>query len=388
MSRPELFEEPRPGRLQYWGRRLRESGSVRLRRALGALRTDDARDIGAPRPGSGPRFEISGFDTKFEEIETVLHDPQIVDCVERQPPAPFERLSPPAPRLPTGASLRDWPARPRRAPVYDIVPMSIELDMLELRLGQLYDLVDRFIVVESPRCYGGPRKPLFLSRNLQRFAPFAAKLTHVVVPEEAVLSVYPERRRRPTYAGDDAVHRAMWTAIRERIVFEPDAVIVSSDLDEIPSRDLVHCLRELAVPLPMRIRTPALRYRFSLRDPDTETDIVVFSPGQFDQVDADGRMLRFMPAKVWRAAGTVHLTSFLPPLALVAKFAMTTDWDPGILPFIRNEHDEAAAMLLEGRWFSRRLPAYDPDADPEHLVPWIARMNRARYAHYWTPAAG
>ena len=55
-----------------------------------------------------------------------------------------------------------------------------ELDMLEFRLEELNDVVDRFVIVESTKTFVGKDKPLFFSENLQRFEKYLPKITHII----------------------------------------------------------------------------------------------------------------------------------------------------------------------------------------------------------------
>lgn len=56
--------------------------------------------------------------------------------------------------------------------VYDIFIINTELDMLELRLEELHEQVDYFVVVESRTTFVGDEKPLYLRENWDRFQPF------------------------------------------------------------------------------------------------------------------------------------------------------------------------------------------------------------------------
>jgi len=44
-----------------------------------------------------------------------------------------------------------------------------ELDMLECRLIELYDVVDKFYLIESSVTFQGSSKPLIYKNNLDRF---------------------------------------------------------------------------------------------------------------------------------------------------------------------------------------------------------------------------
>src|SRR5258708_7712146 len=57
----------------------------------------------------------------------------------------------------------------KRRKIYDLVMVNTELDWLEIRLATLYDHVDYFVVVESPRTFTFLEKPLVLKMNWDKF---------------------------------------------------------------------------------------------------------------------------------------------------------------------------------------------------------------------------
>lgn len=78
--------------------------------------------------------------------------------------------------------------RKRPARVFDIFPFTYELDVLEMRLYELNDTVDYFLVIESTLTHRGTPKPLGYARN-QVYLYFLiyillcfAHLTEVYVP--------------------------------------------------------------------------------------------------------------------------------------------------------------------------------------------------------------
>jgi len=62
--------------------------------------------------------------------------------------------------------------------VIDSFPFNDELDMLELRLGQLDSVVDFFVLVETSRTFSGIQKPLYYLENKDRFAKWNHKIVH------------------------------------------------------------------------------------------------------------------------------------------------------------------------------------------------------------------
>jgi beta-1,4-mannosyl-glycoprotein beta-1,4-N-acetylglucosaminyltransferase len=58
-----------------------------------------------------------------------------------------------------------------------------ELDLLEIRLHELWDVVDRFVIVEAPVTHTNKPKPLYYQTHQQRFARFQSKIVYVVVDD-------------------------------------------------------------------------------------------------------------------------------------------------------------------------------------------------------------
>lgn len=58
-----------------------------------------------------------------------------------------------------------------------------ELDLLEIRLHELDEVVDAFILVESKVTFTGRSKELFFQGNRDRYARFLSKIRHVVVED-------------------------------------------------------------------------------------------------------------------------------------------------------------------------------------------------------------
>lgn len=370
------------GRPQRIATRMTEFAQARVSRAR-ELWQRTFPPPGPSHPGQGPSFPFVTNTPTLDELRGVLEHPQVLASIERDLPPFFPREPPPA-RHPMGGERICATPRRRLVRIYDVFPFALELDLLELRLAQLGDLVDRFIVVESPVGFGGVPKPLFLGRNLDRFRHFRDKLVPVVLDDDAVGVPRGDRRLGTDLRQEAALRNATWRAARSHIDPGPDTVVLWSDVDELPSRSVLRWIRDFDVPLPLRFHAPTLRYSFGWRDPETFAEVVAFSPQALP--DVEGHRLRHLDAPLLAARGTVHLTSFLHPLALAAKFAMTTEWEPGIHAYVRNEYDETAHMVESGRWFGRPMRRYDGERDPLGLVPWAARAHRERFAPLWGPA--
>jgi beta-1,4-mannosyl-glycoprotein beta-1,4-N-acetylglucosaminyltransferase len=118
-----------------------------------------------------------------------------------------------------------------RIKIYDCFIFYDELDLLELRLSELYCHVDWFVLVESRWTFRGDKKPLYFEDNKIRFQRFLSKIRHVVVdfvPEDEL--VYNPGDSRPS---SEAFQRRL---IQKGIVDADDQdVLLISDVDEIPN---------------------------------------------------------------------------------------------------------------------------------------------------------
>ena len=72
--------------------------------------------------------------------------------------------------------------QPHKPQIYDCFPFFNELELLEVRLSEMYDHVDKFVILEAAETYRGKPKPLHFAKNRQLFEKYADKIIHVVIP--------------------------------------------------------------------------------------------------------------------------------------------------------------------------------------------------------------
>ena len=60
--------------------------------------------------------------------------------------------------------------------IVDAFTFYNELDMLEIRLAELYNVVDFFVLVEATETFQGSPKPLYFDQNRARFKKYAKKI--------------------------------------------------------------------------------------------------------------------------------------------------------------------------------------------------------------------
>jgi beta-1,4-mannosyl-glycoprotein beta-1,4-N-acetylglucosaminyltransferase len=67
--------------------------------------------------------------------------------------------------------------------IYDCFSFYNEVDLLEIRLEELYDHVDHFVISEAGTTHSGKPKDFILLDNWERFKPWADKIIHVKVDD-------------------------------------------------------------------------------------------------------------------------------------------------------------------------------------------------------------
>ena len=116
--------------------------------------------------------------------------------------------------------------------IYDCFTFLNEFELLELRLRELYDHVDYFVIVEANRTFQNNFKPLYYADNHKRFDQWKDKIIYVSVTDmpEHTDTWGRERHQR------DAILRGLPNA-------EPNDIIMIGDADEIPRVETVQRLR-------------------------------------------------------------------------------------------------------------------------------------------------
>lgn len=113
--------------------------------------------------------------------------------------------------------------------VVDAFPFHDELDILEMRLLELFDAVDWFVLVEATVSHTDQPKPLWYQEHRDRFAPFADKIIAVTADRLPTLDEDPDPWAR------ELAQREYIGYGLARIQDLADAdIILQSDVDEIP----------------------------------------------------------------------------------------------------------------------------------------------------------
>lgn len=114
--------------------------------------------------------------------------------------------------------------------IYDCFMFYNELDILEIRLEELYPVVDRFIIVEGSRTFQGAPKPQLGWENSERYEKYSDKISWCLVNTWPNTGSPWEREFH---------QRNMIKHFLERDDMKYDDTVIISDADEIPRREVV-----------------------------------------------------------------------------------------------------------------------------------------------------
>lgn len=115
--------------------------------------------------------------------------------------------------------------------IYDCFIFYMENDLLEIRLEELYDVVDKFVLVESKFTHSGLPKPLYFEQDKERFKKYLDKIEHIVVDNFYDCKCNWEREKKQR----DAISEGLKNC-------NDDDVIIISDSDEIPrAKTILEC---------------------------------------------------------------------------------------------------------------------------------------------------
>ena len=127
--------------------------------------------------------------------------------------------------------------------IFDTLMLDSELDLLEHRLRETFDLVDVFVLIEAAETFRGEKKSLVFRENWERFSWAAPKIRHIALDSLGAAGTLPWSR--------EALQRnALMLGLRDA---QQDDIILILDADEIVSRPLLERLRSQGLDRPHRL---------------------------------------------------------------------------------------------------------------------------------------
>ena len=141
---------------------------------------------------------------------------------------------------------RDVPAKVGHA-----IQFGSDVDTLEIHLHELYDVVDKFFIVEMVIQHNMlfPTKELTWDhvKKQSRFRKFQDKIVHIVLDDVAIAEMYATETNETIWKVEHFQEMYRWKRIQEwndyTKFFGPDDLIGFGDTDEIASRENIQILK-------------------------------------------------------------------------------------------------------------------------------------------------
>lgn len=158
----------------------------------------------------------------------------------------------------SAACLRHgWTPYAQRPKVYDVIIFSVELELLELRLQELYEAVDVFVIVESTTTFTG--KPKKLGFDASRYAKYHDKIRYFTITGRALAA------GEGPFAIEGEQRRHVTDVLRTHVQPPENSLIIMSDVDELPSLGAVQLLSSCQAPLPLHLSLKSYVYSFEFQ---------------------------------------------------------------------------------------------------------------------------
>ncbi|CAO1639392.1 unnamed protein product [Sympodiomycopsis kandeliae] len=140
----------------------------------------------------------------------------------------------------------------------DAFLFSTELELLEVRLKELWNVVDVFVIVESTYDLMGNPKNLTFQDNKHKFIQYESKISH---------HIYQGREMKRTDGPftlvnemRDGVQRYLTSKVLPGM--SSDSLLLMSDVDEIPSQSTMELIKTCNTPLPLHLQMQNYVYSF------------------------------------------------------------------------------------------------------------------------------
>ena len=135
--------------------------------------------------------------------------------------------------------------------IYDCFTFYNELDLLELRLAELYNTVDHFVIVESNQTFTNRAKPFLFNENKERYAKWLDKIIHIKV-DDMPGSDNP---------WDNEIHQRN-SIMRGLADADANDIVFISDVDEVLRSQAVEYIKTTDQTL-FALRMPIFNFKFN-----------------------------------------------------------------------------------------------------------------------------
>lgn len=118
--------------------------------------------------------------------------------------------------------------------VYDCFIFFNELDLLEIRLNELNEVVDKFVLIEANKTFQNNHKPYYFEENKERFSPFLDKIIHIKLDKYPLFIpiINPFTPWKLEFFQRNSIVKGL-------VNCKPEDIVLISDVDEIPKASVL-----------------------------------------------------------------------------------------------------------------------------------------------------
>ncbi|CAH1426513.1 unnamed protein product [Lactuca virosa] len=161
--------------------------------------------------------------------------------------------------------LHGWTLRSHPRKVFDAIIFSNELDLLEVRWGELNPYVTKFIILESNTTFTGIPKDLTFASNRERFSFVEDKIVYGFLPGKLA-----SMGKTVNPFSVEAHHRVSMNGLIASSGISNGDLLIVADTDEIPSANTVKLL-QWCDGLPPVMHLDMRKYLYSFEFPTDPT---------------------------------------------------------------------------------------------------------------------
>jgi beta-1,4-mannosyl-glycoprotein beta-1,4-N-acetylglucosaminyltransferase len=154
--------------------------------------------------------------------------------------------------------------RDRHRKIYDLFMVHAELDWMEIRMEELWDQVDYFIILESPTTFTNIPKRLYVKENYALFEKYHSKMIlHTLDLKNIEFKTTWERE----YFQRNAMYDQVFPLLKSPQKPNDNDIILVSDVDEVIRPDTLVTLRNCVFPPKLRLVSRFYYYSFQFLQP-------------------------------------------------------------------------------------------------------------------------
>lgn len=118
--------------------------------------------------------------------------------------------------------------------VYDCFIFFNELDLLEIRLNELNEVVDKFVLIEANKTFQNNHKPYYFEENKERFSSFLNKIIHIKLDKYPLFIpiINPFTPWKLEFFQRNSIVKGL-------VNCNPEDIVLISDVDEIPKASVL-----------------------------------------------------------------------------------------------------------------------------------------------------